>query len=100
MLAASVIFGIAEAFRFLGIEGNVEALLQAIADLAVQNSRQLRHIRVSAQHADARHKAVTAFREIGLPFPPPTWGYAWGHIVALAVGALNVLREEVHAGLQ
>jgi hypothetical protein len=34
---------------------------------------RLRHIRVSTQHADPRHKAVDAFREIGLPFPPQGW---------------------------
>jgi hypothetical protein len=28
---------------------------------------RLRHIRVSTQHADARHKAVDAFRRIGVP---------------------------------
>lgn len=59
----------------------------------------LRHIRVSQQHADARHKAVEAFRTIGLPFPPPGWDYAWTHIVASARGALDVIREEVHAGM-
>ena len=58
----------------------------------------LRHIRVSAQHADARHRAVTAFQEIGLAFPPASWGQAWLHVASLAMGALDVLREEVHAG--
>jgi hypothetical protein len=60
---------------------------------------RLRHIRVSTQHGDARHKAVAAFREIGLPFPPADWNQAWEHIAALAKGALDVLREEIHAGL-
>jgi hypothetical protein len=57
----------------------------------------LRHIRVSTQHADARHRAVTAFREIGMTFPPPTWEGAWAGIAAQAKGALDVLREEIHA---
>lgn len=61
---------------------------------------RLRHIRVGTQHADARHKAVDAFREIGLPFPPPSWKYAWTHIAVLARGALDVVREEVNAGLR
>jgi hypothetical protein len=60
---------------------------------------RLRHIRVSTQHSDARHKAVTAFGEIGLPFPPVTWNQAWTHIAVMTHGALDVLREEVHAGL-
>ena len=59
----------------------------------------LRHLRVSQQHADARHKAVEAFRAVGLAFPPPGWAYAWTHIAATARGALDVIREEVHAGL-
>jgi hypothetical protein len=60
---------------------------------------RLRHIRVSTQHGDARHKAVAEFREIGLPFPPLSWDHAWTHIAVMARGALDVLREEVHAGL-
>ena len=61
---------------------------------------RLRHIRVGTQHADARHKAVQAFREIGLPFPPPSWVDAWTHIAVMARGALAALREEVNAGLR
>ncbi len=57
----------------------------------------LRRIRVSTQHADARHRAVTSFQAIGLPFPPTSWNQAWAHIATLAIGALDVLREEVHA---
>ena len=66
---------------------------------AFQTLIRLRHIRVSTQHADARHRAVTSFQEIGLPFPPASWSQAWAHIVVLAMGALDVLREEAHAGL-
>lgn len=61
---------------------------------------RLRYVRVSTQHADARHKAVDAFREIGLPFPPPSWDHAWTHIAVMARGALDALREEVNAGLR
>lgn len=61
---------------------------------------RLRHIRVSTQHADARHKAVDAFRDIGLPFPALNWDHAWTHIAAMARGALDALREEVNAGLR
>jgi hypothetical protein len=60
---------------------------------------RLRRIRVSTQHADARHRAVASFAEIGLAFPPPRWDQAWAHIAALAIGALDAVREEAHAGL-
>lgn len=60
---------------------------------------RLRHIRVGTQHADARHKAVHAFREIGLPFPPPSWDHAWTHIAVMTRGALDAVREEVNAGV-
>jgi hypothetical protein len=66
---------------------------------AVDTLTSLRRIRVITQHGDARHRAVVAFQEIGLPFPPASWEQAWAHIAVLAKGALDVLREEVHAGL-
>ena len=66
---------------------------------ALQTLIRLRHIRVSTQHADARHRAVTSFQEIGLPLPPVSWDQAWRHISALAMGALDTVREEVHAGM-
>lgn len=59
----------------------------------------LRRIRVSTQHRDARHRAVAAFKEIGMPFPPASWEGAWAHVAVLAKGALDELREEIHAGL-
>jgi hypothetical protein len=65
---------------------------------AFQTLIRLRQIRVSTQHADARHRAVTSFQEIGLPFPPVSWDQAWRHIAILAMGALDTVREEVHAG--
>ena len=60
---------------------------------------RLRRIRVSTQHADARHRAVTSFAEIGLAFPPPSWEQAWSHIATHAAGALDAIREEAHVGL-
>lgn len=67
--------------------------------VALENLIRLRRIRVSTQHADARHRAVASFAEIGLAFPPPRRDQAWTHIAALAIGALNAVREEAHAGL-
>jgi len=61
---------------------------------------RLRRIRVSTQHADARHRAVTSFAEIGLAFPPPSWDQSWAHIATLAAGALDAVREEAHASLR
>ena len=63
---------------------------------AIATLIRLRHLRVSTQHGDARHRAVTAFQEIGLAFPPVNWEEAWEHIAVVANGALDVLREEVH----
>ena len=67
--------------------------------VAFETLIRLRRIRVSTQHADARHRAVTSFAEIGLAFPPPSWEQAWAHIATLAAGALDAVREEAHAGL-
>ncbi len=66
---------------------------------AVDTLILLRHIRVSTQHRDARHRAVNAFQKIGLPFPPPSWEFAWAHIATQASGALDAVREEVRASL-
>ena len=69
------------------------------ADAAFETLICLRRIRVSTQHSDARHRAVASFTEIGLTFPPSSWDEAWAYIARLAMGALDVLREEVHVGL-
>lgn len=45
---------------------------------------RLRRIRASTQHSNARRRAVTAFQEIGLSFPPPSWEHAWAHIAVQA----------------
>jgi hypothetical protein len=60
---------------------------------------RLRQLRVSNQHSDARHRAVVAFQEIGLAFPPVSWEESWMCIAVAAKGALDALREEVHVGL-
>lgn len=78
---------------------SLEADAAERAGQALEMLLRLRHIRVSAQHADARHKAVRAFAEIRLAFPPPSWAHAWTHVSWLAKDALDSIREEVHAGL-
>ena len=59
----------------------------------------IRHLRVSTQHADARHRAVAAFDTLGMAFPPSSWEQAWVRVAVLAIRAFNVLREELHLGL-
>jgi hypothetical protein len=61
---------------------------------------KLREIRHSLGHGDARAKAVAAYASLGLSFPIADWPQAWSRISSLACGALDVLREEAHAGLQ
>jgi hypothetical protein len=82
------------------LAGALDPVSAARTSDAIGKLVRLRHIRVSTQHSDARHKAVAAFQEIGLPFPPVSWESAWYHIAARAFGALHALREEEHAGLQ
>jgi hypothetical protein len=66
---------------------------------AVGTLIKLRTIRHSIEHGDARAKAVAAYAEPDLPFPVGDWPGAWSQISATACGALDALREEVHAGL-
>jgi hypothetical protein len=75
------------------LDGDVADRVTAALDTLIR----LRRIRVSAQHSDARHRAVAAFQEIGLPFPPSSWEHAWAHIAMQARNALDAIREEIHA---
>lgn len=60
---------------------------------------RVRSIRHSIEHGDARAKAVAAYAELGLIFPVASWPETWAQISAIVCGALDALREEVHAGL-
>jgi hypothetical protein len=60
---------------------------------------ELRTVRHSIEHGDARAKAVAAYANVGISVPVMSWPDAWGRVAALACGALDVLREEAHAGL-
>lgn len=81
------------AFPASKLDADVADRATAAVDTPINSWR----IRLSTQHADARHRAVSAFQEIGLPFPPPSWEYAWNHIAVQARTALDVIREEIHA---
>jgi len=37
------------------------------------------------------------YTELGLAFPVASWPEAWAQISAIACGALDALREEIHA---
>jgi hypothetical protein len=65
-------------------------------DLVNAAERTIRH---SIEHGDARAKVVAAYAELGLTFPVASWPEMWAQISAITCGALDALREEVHAGL-
>ncbi len=67
---------------------------------AISTLIKLRTIRHGIEHGDARAKAVAAYAELGLSFPIANWPQAWAQISTIACGALDVLREEAHAGLR
>lgn len=66
---------------------------------AITTLIKLRTIRHGIEHGDARAKAVAAYAELGLSFPVAGWPAAWAQVSAITCGALDVLREEAHAGL-
>ena len=60
---------------------------------------KLRTIRPGIEHGDARARAVAAYANLGLSFPLASWPHTWTQVSAMVCGALDVLREEAHAGL-
>lgn len=55
------------------------------------------NIRVGGQHSADRRKAVDAFDEFGLNYPPTSWPSAWSTVREAAVGALDAILQEVRA---
>lgn len=88
-----------EAFG-LGVNSLLELESQIRTQEAINFLIEIRHLRVSTQHGDARHRAVLAFEKLGLPFPPVSWEFAWEHIAVRAKSALDSLREEIHVGIK
>lgn len=60
---------------------------------------RVRTIRHGIEHGDARAKAVVAYASLGIAFPVARWDEAWSQVSGITCGALDVLREEAHAGL-
>ena len=60
---------------------------------------EIRHIRVTTQHANARSAAVKAFNKLGLRFPPINWEQAWVQVGVIEIDALVAIREEVLVGI-
>jgi hypothetical protein len=52
-------------------------------------------LRDADQHGAVSERAVHAFRELRVPYPPSDWNSSWRTISTQAVSALNALREEL-----
>jgi hypothetical protein len=100
--------GALQAFRkhLNQVQPNPTRLNQALGPTAVRRCSdavetliKVQTIRHSIEHGDARVKAVAMYADLGLAYPVADWPGTWAQISAITCGALNVLREEVHAGL-
>ncbi len=74
---------------------NREILTRLIDQLTILID--LRHLRVSLQHSDARHKAPESSRRLGIDYPPSNWNELWKQVVTLAQGAFDAIREEINS---
>jgi hypothetical protein len=81
------------------IQQHIDAAAAARCTAAIDTLIQLREIRHSTEHGDARVKAIAAHAKLGLPYPIADWPHAWARISALTCGALDTLREEAGASL-
>jgi hypothetical protein len=52
-------------------------------------------LRDSDQHGASTARAVAAFRELRVTYPPTDWNTSWRVLSAQAVDALNAIREEL-----
>jgi hypothetical protein len=82
------------------LDNELEPAAAARSSQAIATMIKLRTIRHGLEHGDARAKAVAAYAELGITFPVTYWPQAWTQVSALVRGALDVLREEAHAGLR
>jgi hypothetical protein len=81
------------------IEADVVSLVGPDATARViQAIRMLEFVvalRDADQHGGASDRAVAAYRELRIPYPTTDWRSAWSVISTHAIGALNVIREEL-----
>lgn len=81
------------------VEADVTDRLEAEASVrATEAIRMLELIitlRDSDQHGASTPRAVEAFRELRVPYPPTDWHSSWRIVSSHAVDALNALREEL-----
>ncbi|TDD87357.1 hypothetical protein E1293_08095 [Actinomadura darangshiensis] len=66
---------------------------------SIDTLRKVVVIRNGQQHGDAKSKAVTAYRDLGISYPPYDPGHTWTALVIIAQGAVDAIREEIQAGL-
>ena len=59
----------------------------------------VRTIRYGIEQGDARFNTVAAYTSLGIGDSLVHWGDAWAQVSAVTCSALEVLREEAHAGL-
>lgn len=57
--------------------------------------RRVQTIRNGFGHSGAAKKLPAAFSDLGLPYPPPSWGGAWDLLRSQVIRALAHLRDEV-----
>jgi hypothetical protein len=81
------------------LDGELDPAAATRCSTAIGTLIQLRTVRHSIEHGDARAKAVSAYGSLGIAFPVASWSDAWARVAAITCGALDVLREEAHAGL-
>jgi hypothetical protein len=73
-------------------EGVADRLQHATAVLS-----KIVNIRVGGQHSESRRKAVAAFQDFGLDYPPTDWMSTWAVLRQSAVNALDAIRQQVAA---
>ena len=57
--------------------------------------RTINKVRNIRQHAN-KLDLINALNELGIPYPPSSWGEAWDRIRERTVEALTIIREKIH----
>jgi hypothetical protein len=77
------------------IAARLEADSVARATEAIRMLELVIALRDSDQHGASTARAVAAFRELRVTYPPTDWNTSWRVLSAQAVDALNAIREEL-----